>query len=286
MATTKTCGCCNGSKNFAQFYKSPIDGTYTAICKNCCRKKFKQYQQVTGSDSAGLWLVLAELGIPFYSGIWKQTETYMATAGPNTDIIMTYLRYLSESGIVVEGFWESDKMLDQLVKTDVDRGEVEEDEFDPKEQCRIWGTFTCEKGLDREAYDFLNQTFEEYTSDLLEMDTNLEKRFRDLAKCELRLRKANESGDGGEISKAQESLNKQLALLKMNDFNSGRQSEIDKHISRISWTIENTKPCECKDLEKYKDFSGFGKTWDDMFRAARNLIAGTRDFPDIPKGEQ
>lgn len=90
-----------------------------------------------------------------------------------------------------------------------------------EEERKIWGNFYVDintKQLDRESYEFLNKTYEEYTSELLDIDVNLEKRFRDLAKCELRLRKANEINDGTEISRAQESLNKQLNLLKMNDF--------------------------------------------------------------------
>ena len=121
MSNTKTCGCCATSKNFTQYYKSPIDGSYVALCKNCCRKKFKNYLQFVNNDSAALWLVLAELGIPYINDIWDRTNLALSNAGNNTDVVMLYLKCLNESGLVVNGFWESDRMLDQLIKTNVDR---------------------------------------------------------------------------------------------------------------------------------------------------------------------
>ena len=121
---------------------------------------------------------------------------------------------------------------------------------------------------------------------MLEMDTNLEKRYRDLAKAELRKRRADESGDIQEIAKAQDNLKKILDMLKLSDFQNNKETEIDKHIERIAWTIENTKPAECKDLDKYKDFSKFGIKWKELLRCIRNLLAGTREYPDIPKGEE
>ena len=286
MSNTKTCGCCATSKNFTQYYKSPIDGSYVALCKNCCRKKFKKYLQIVNNDSAALWLVLAELGIPYLTDVWDKTDLALTNAGNNTDVVMLYLKTLNESGIVVNGFWESDKMLDQLIETNVDRDSDKED-IDWEEEFRKWGRFTDDDGnTDEEAYDFLNRTFDDYTGDMLEMDTNLEKRYRDLAKAELRKRRADESGDIGEIAKAQDNLKKILDMLKLSDFQNNKETEIDKHIERIAWTIENTKPAECKDLDKYKDFSKFGIKWKELLRCIQNLLAGTREYPDIPKGEE
>ena len=118
------------------------------------------------------------------------------------------------------------------------------------------------------------------------MDANLVNRYRDLAKAEWRKRKADESGEIQEIKNAQDILNKQLSLLKLNEFKNNKQSETEKFIERMAWTIENTKPAECEDLEKYKDFSNFLPTWKEILRCVRNLVAGTRDYPDIPPEER
>lgn len=281
----KECGCCGTSKSTAQFYKSPMDSRkFLPICKLCCKEKLKAYTEITGSESAAMWLVLSELGAPFIQDIWNNFEIFKANANVNTDLVMAYLRILNESGMKVDGFWQSDVMLDMLMDSVVDR-EVVRESLDLSEQQKIWGKFMADGELDVEAYEFLNETFEDYTKDLYDMDTNLEKRYRDLAKCELRLRKANESGDGGEISKAQDSLKKILDMLQLSNFKSQDTDERKQFIDRIAWIIEETEPAEEEDEEKYRDIAGYEKIYNSWMRSMRNLLLGERNYPDIPKEE-
>lgn len=282
----KTCGSCGTSRSTNQFYKLP-NGEYSHICKVCVNKQVKEYYEQLDSYSAALWLVLAELNVPFFQEQWKDVEAMIVASGNNRkpDLVLNYLRSLSESGKVVHGFWESDTMLDQIIDTVVDRDKEVEEEMDLVEQQEIWGKFLVDGKVDVEAYKILNRSFSKYTKDLEVPDENYEERIRDLCRCELRLRRANESGDGGEITKAQDSLNKQLTMLKMNDFQSGKQSSTEKHIERLAWMIENERPAECEDLNKYKDFSGFNPTWKDIFRCVQNLICGSREYPNVPKEE-
>lgn len=282
----KVCGCCQTAKSPNQFHKSPMSsGQFLPICKLCCKEKLKAYTEITGSESAAFWLVLSELGVPFIKEVWDNFQVFKVTATPSTDLIMAYLRTLSESGMKIEGFWQSDVMLDMLMDSVVDR-DVEKDELDLTEQQKIWGKFMSDGKLDIEAYQFLNETFEDYTKDLYDIDANLEKRYRDLAKAELVKRKADESGDIQEIDKAQKTLKNILDMLKLSDFQNSKQSAVEKHIERLAWTIENVKPAECEDLEKYKDFSNFGDTWKDIMRCVQNLVCGTREYPEVPKGER
>ena len=282
----KVCGCCQTAKAPAQFHKSPLSsGQFLPICKLCCKDKLKTYTEITGSESAAFWLVISELGVPFIKEVWDNFQAFKATATASTDLIMAYLRTLSESGIKVDGFWQSDVMLDMLMDSVVDR-DVEREELDLDEQQKIWGKFMSDGKLDVEAYQFLNETFEDYTKELYDIDANLEKRYRDLAKAELRKRQADEAGDIQEIAKAQDNLKKILDMLKLSDFQNSKQSAVEKHIERLAWTIENVKPAECEDLNKYKDFSNFGSTWKDVMRCVQNLVCGTREYPEVPKSER
>ena len=281
--TEAYCSNCQSSKAFSNFHNHVVVGKkYLPLCKACCAKKLKDYITITKSDAAGLWCLLAEVGIPFLREVWEPTQRIVfesTNAGRKPDLFLTYLRTLKELGVVAEGFWQSNMMLDDFVEIGKsDKDEVEE-VIDLNEQQRIWGKF------EPEDYEFLNFTFNEYTQELLEMDANLIRRYRDLAKAELRKRKADESGDIGEITKAQDSLNKQLALLKLNNFKDNKQSDTEKFIERMAWNIENTKPAECEDTEKYKDFSNFGIKWEDIMRTVKNLVAGSREYPDIPRDE-
>lgn len=285
MNRTTEAYCCNcqSAKNFSTFHAHIIVGKkYLPFCKTCCNKKLRDYISITKSEGAGLWCLLAELGIPFFKDVWENTQkiVFEATgAGRKPDLLLTYLRTFKEFGIVAQGFWQSDMMLDDFVEIGENKEEDNKEVIDLNEQQRIWGRFEVED------YDFLNFTFNEYTQNLLEMDANLIRRYRDLAKAELRKRKADESGDMNEIKNAQAVLNNQLTLLKLNNFKDNKQSDTEKFIERMAWNIENTKPAECEDTQKYKDFSNFGINWEDIMRTVKNLVAGSRDYPDIPRDE-
>ena len=117
------------------------------------------------------------------------------------------------------------------------------------------------------------------------MDANLIRRYRDLSKAELGKREADESGDIQKIAKAQDILNKQLALLNLNEFKNRNKTDEQLAFEKRVAMIEYTKPSECEDLKKYLDAVGYEKEKGLMMRSIRNAIAGTRDYPDIPKEE-
>ena len=281
--TEKYCPQCESSKPFNSFHPHIVVGQkYMPWCKTCTGAKLREYIKKTGSEGAGLWCLLAECGIPFLRDVWNNTQKIISEgtgAGRKPDLFLTYIRTLKEFGIMVEGFWQSDVMLDEFIEVDSEGKEEQEELLDLKEQERIWGKFEADD------YEFLNFTFNEYTQELLEMDANLIRRYRDLAKAELRKRKADESGDMNEIKNAQAVLNNQLTLLKLNNFKDNKQSDTEKFIERMAWNIENTKPAECEDTQKYKDFSNFGINWEDIMRTVKNLVAGSREYPDVPRDE-
>lgn len=282
MNRTTEAYCCNcqSAKNFSTFHAHVIVGKkYLPFCKTCCNKKLRDYIGVTKSEGAGLWCLLAELGIPFFKEVWENTQkiVFEATgAGRKPDLLLTYLRTFKEFGIVAQGFWQSDMMLDDFVEIGENKEEDNKEVIDLNEQQRIWGRFEVED------YDFLNFTFNEYTQNLLEMDANLIRRYRDLAKAELRKRKADESGDIQEIAKAQDNLKKMLDMLNLSDFKKGEVDERKQFVDRIAWMIEETEPAEEEDENKYRDIAGYEELYSDFMRSMRNILTGDRRYPDIP----
>lgn len=284
--STLYCPCCKEHKGYNSFFKSPLldDDKYVVFCKPCLNKKLDRYKKKIKNDKLAVWSVLAECKVPFIKTVYEQSEA-LQTVGSKykkPEFLTTYFRCMYECGESYHGFWESDVMADELM--DKKRTEENKNVFNGDEEIQKWGKIVDEKGkLDIEAYNYLNLHFNQYTQELPNMDVNLENRYRDLVRCELRLRRANEKGDGNEISKAQDSLNKQLALLRLNEFKNNKQSDTEKFIERMAWNIENTKPAECEDTKIYKDYSNFGIKWEDIMRTVKNLVAGSRDYPDIPK---
>lgn len=297
--TEAYCSSCKSAKSFDKFHAHILVGEkYLPFCKTCCSSKMREYIKATGNSGAALWCLLAELGIPFLKEVWTRTEKIVNEStgqGRKPDLFLTYLRVFNEIGFVAHGFWESDIMLDDFIDIGEKKSQREKQLAEKKrqellaeqekreylkEQQKIWGKY------EEDEYIFLNDTFDDYTKDLLEMDTNLIRRYRDLAKAELRKRKADESGDIGEITKAQDSLNKQLALLGLNDFKKKNDEDERKlFIDRIAWMIEETEPAEEEDQEKYRDIAGYEKIYDSWMRSMRNILTGSRDYPDIPPEE-
>lgn len=283
-STQYWCVGCMKQKDKTGFIQSlnPYHNKYLPLCRACVNARYEEYHKKLKSEGAALWCLCAEMGYPiireYYNiAMGRRKDTTVA----KQNLFMLYHNTLKELGFVIEGFWQSDMKLSDFVDTGKEREEVEDKPpLDLIEMERLWGKF--EVG----DYELLNAFFDMYTQELLNMDTALELRYRDLCKAELRKRKADENGDIGEITKAEESLRKNMALLKLDKFQDNKQSEVEKHIERMCWMVENTKPCECEDLEKYKDFSGFGIKWAEIMRCMRNLLAGTRDYPEIQKGEE
>lgn len=291
--TEKMCACCENPKPFEQFYKDviPNRNKYLPYCKSCCRSKMKQYKEIIGNEQAALWCLLAELGVPFLKDVWNEASRIIESNESKTrkpDIFLTYIRCYNEMGIVAYGFWESDVMLSDLYNVKIDNNEnveIESNVIDLNKECEIWGEFRTDGVLDETAYKFLNNTYNQYTEGLQDLNLNIENRYRDLAKAEWRLRKANENGDMGIIKNAQEILNKQLSLLGLNNFQDEIISDEKRAFEKRIAYIENSKPAECEDLQKYLDMVGYEKEKAIPMRALRNAIAGTKDYPEISPEE-
>lgn len=294
MTETKTrkiskimCECCGENKNASAFY--PNYGSQyknrekARFCKECCSNRIKEYNNFL-NEKASLWMVLSELGIPFINKIYEDMEAQILSSKnkKKVEIVGFYIRNLLESTTIYGGFWDSDIGINEIIKKDI-KEEVN-GRMDLSKMEEIWGKFPDNEYV--EAYEFLEKTFYEYTQDFQEMDANLTNRYRDLCKAEYRKRKADEKGDVAEIKQAQANLTDLLKLLKLNEFTSNQKSEMEKMIERKIWMIENTRPAECEDLQMYRDVSGFEKTWNEILRCVRNLVAGTREYPDIPKEER
>ena len=115
------------------------------------------------------------------------------------------------------------------------------------------------------------------------MDANLIRRYRDLAKDELRKRKADESGDIQEIAKAQDNLKKMLDMLKLSDFQSKQMSDEKRAFEYSVSLVENFHPAECEELQEFLDKVGYEKEKAILMRSIQNAVAETREYPDIPK---
>lgn len=282
-AKERYCPCCSTVKEKSKFYPSPIaTNEYLPYCKECVGKKYRAASQALDSKWGALWCVCMEMGVPLLRekfNLLKAQYDGLDGKGRRPEPFGLYLALLKDGGVQYRGIFDGDMQLSEFVDLGIEQSLEEPTQKDMdaqrKQWDKVWG-----KDYDDEDCQRLDEYFEDYTQDLFEMDMAMTMRYRDLCRAELKQFK----GEGDKDTFNQ--IKTLMSMLKLDDFKDNKQSETEKFIERMAFTIENTKPAECEDLEKYKDFSGFGKTWDGLMRCLRNLVGGSRDYPQIPREEQ
>lgn len=282
-AKERYCPCCSTVKEKSKFYPSPIaTNEYLPYCKECVGKKYRAASQALDSKWGALWCVCMEMGVPLLRekfNLLKAQYDGLDGKGRRPEPFGLYLALLKDGGVQYRGIFDGDIQLSEFVDLGIEQSPEEPTQKDMdaqrKQWDKVWG-----KDYDDDDCQRLDEYFEDYTQDLFEMDMAMTMRYRDLCRAELKQFKGK--GDKDTFNQ----IKTLMSMLKLDDFKDNKQSDTEKFIERIAFTIENTKPAECEDLEKYKDFSGFGKTWDGLMRCLKNLVGGSRDYPQIPREEQ
>nr|DAG19200.1 MAG TPA: restriction endonuclease [Caudoviricetes sp.] len=273
----RVCGKCQKAKHKTQFYKIPKTKDYIPVCKMCLKQYFNEIQKNTGNDNVALWASLMAAGVPMMRDVYDTMMSAGDVEGNN--MLPTYFTLAEQSNREFVSLADSNMQLNDFV----DYGEYDlkpESEdvanvvIDAKTRRRWdkeWGA-----GYSDVQCQQLDEYFEGYTGDLSDMDVGMMLRYRDLCKAELR--KFEGDDDKGQTTKEIVDL---MKLLKISDFQRDEKSEDEKFIDKIVWMIEETEPAEEEDEEKYRDVAGYEEMYNEMMRCMRNLLTGTKDFPDI-----
>lgn len=272
------CPYCKQDKQESQFYKSPIKtGEYIIPCKACVTELYKQALNVTKDQGAALWSTCMQSGIPMRNAEYKAALETLEKAGKGKkpSLFMIYWTYLSSCPDKLTGVWDSDMELSNFI----DLGEVARSEKDAKEDKARWQK-TWGGDYEEWEYQWMDDLFNSYTNEILEMDTAMEMTYQAL--CRAHLRKFKDPTD----KDASDEILKLMKVLKLDQFKENKRSDTEKFIERMAWNIENTKPAECEDLNKYKDFSGYESTWSHIMRSLKNLVTGSKEYPQIPIDER
>lgn len=282
----KLCGVCQKPKDKQTFHSNPIKIGYMYMCKECCTNKFKEALAATGSDGAALWTVCMSNDLPVIRKLYESAAELInkptTGAGRKPNLFLTYLALLKEDGKQYRGCYDSDMELSDFIRigTEDEIAEAKKCEADATEKRKVWAKTWGSQYEDDEDYEWLDEQFNKYTCTIYDMEPAQESLYRELCKAQLKQFK----GEGDKDIFAQ--IKSLMGMLKLDQFKETRRSDTEKFIERMAWTIENTKPAECEDLEQYKDFSGFESTWGHIMRCVKNLCAGTKEYPNIPRDEQ
>lgn len=267
------CPYCKQDKQEVQFYKSPIKtGEYIIPCKACVTELYKQALNATKDQGAALWSTCMQAGIPMRSAEYKSALETLEKAGKGKkpSLFMIYWTYLSSCPDKLTGVWDSDMELSRFI----DLGDVAKAEKDAKEDKARWQK-TWGSDYEEWEYQWMDDLFNSYTNEILEMDTAMEMTYQAL--CRAHLRKFKDPTD----KDASDEILKLMKVLKLDQFKENKRSDTEKFIDRWAFRIENEEPAEVEDFNKYKDYAGNEKMWKDVLRTVRNAISGSRQYPEI-----
>lgn len=284
-AKERYCPCCSKVKDKTKFYPNPIkSGEYLAYCRECTSIKFRTAEANIDSKWAALWCICMEMGVPLFKdkfeALKNQYESYSGS-GRRPEPFSMYVAMLKDAQVQYKGIFESDMQLSDFVDLNIeqDDGEISQKDLDAqrKEWDRIWGELYDNSDCQR-----LDEYFDGYTSEIPDMDVGMVLRYRDLCKAELRKFKGDD--EKGQTTKEIADL---MKMLKISDFSNAA----DKSDSKIAFEkfiamIEQNKPAECEALDEYIDMCGHEKDRAEDMRCLQNAIAGTRDYPDVPRDER
>lgn len=267
--------------DFFQSWSNFSDGK-VPYCKKCTQKIFNYYLKETQTEKTALYFTLMKLDIPFIQEVFDITVNR-----PNYNVdklVSTYIIELQRkrsSKEIWSDFSSSDiesKDIESKIQT------VAERKSELKNLEYKWGLQDCV-----EDYDFLETTFNRYTNGVEFTNPQQEDLYKDLCRDRLLLRKINDNRYGGEetIDKVQNRISKTMSTLKLDQFEKQKdKSDIEKVLEKQIWEIENTEPAEVVNKEEYKDFLNIESDWGNhILRAMRNLLTGSKDYPNITKDE-
>ena len=267
----KFCSCCEQLKPKSKFFPSLTDHTKSLpYCKECIQKKYKSAFFNTKSDDIALWAVCMELNIPLfqkhYDNIHEDEDVFENASKESNVFELYYTSLKNDKELYFKGNYDSDMELGYFKEMPA----VERDEW-----IKNWGDNYTEA-----QYRKLDEYFNNYTSDIIDdMSVGMILRYRDLCKLELKKFEGNEKGVTDEILKL-------MKLLKIDNFQETLKSNSQIAYEKAIAMIEYTKPAEYEDLRKYADLCQYEKDRDEMMRCLQNAIAGTRDYPDVPRDER
>lgn len=278
------CGRSIGPSKFLREFKKS-KRRYVLFCTDCLKSKWLEQREITGDDLLSLYIVLAEIGYPAYKNLFDilQIKAKEFKGKKNSfNYPKEYLALLRDSGIDAYGFFQSDLDLSDFLGRAVQDDSLDKSEalLNAELEEKKWGRYTVEE------YKILNHFYDNYTFSLEEEQLTwpVQCRYRDLCKAELMKRKAEEDNDVAALKAAQDIIKRSYDFLKLDKIENVK-SDMDRFLDRLIWQIEETEPCEEEDEAKYRDIAGFEMAFKEIMRSMRNLIVGTREYPDIPKEE-
>lgn len=272
---------CLGTKPSADFYDNwgLWDGEKLCFCKDCMNKMYNYYLKKTNSEKTALYYTCMQVNVPFIQEVFDAVFNKKSNTGRKMPVSVA--RYMSE----LHKRTSNKEKWNDFTATNI--------KFDEDEHLAVHSDSELEKawGIQDNPNDylFLDETFKRYTQGVEMSNPQQEDLYKDLCRDRLLLRKINDGRYSGDetLDKVQSRIAKTMSILKIDQFEKKKvKNDIELILEKQIWEIENTQPAELIDKDEYKDYLGLGKGWyQDVLRAVKNLIVGSKDYPNITRDD-
>lgn len=249
------------------------------ICKDCCTEIVDDFvEKDKCSIFEGIYKLCALTGTVYSKNLVHGVVAAAIEKDRTTrNILHSYYKKLSElPAFKNKSFLDSDfDTIDELKKDPETIALIENQSADIVK----WG-----QGFSREDYQRLNALYAQWASGTSQDTITQKSLTKDLCKIDLRLEKAAVKGaDIKDLLNQKQSLIKALAIDPQTLLKNKQDNEAIESFGAWVAEIEKTSPAEyLENPEVYFDVNGIEGYWDKHIkRPLKNLLLGTKDFPNI-----
>lgn len=248
------------------------------LCKDCCQEIFANLVDECGNPYDALYKFCSIVNIVYdkkvAEGIVAKGLEKDATYNNILNLYLTTLKFPQYKG---KTFLDSD-----VLKSNLDE--------DPTTQALItaskaninkWGA-----GYSKEEYIRLSELYSQWANGTPQDTVTQVSLTKDLCKIDLKIEQAAVKGlDTKDLLKQKQDLIKSLAIDPQTLLKNRKDNEATECFGAWIAEIEKTSPAEyLDDPSVYFDVNGIEDYWEKHIRRPlRNLLLGTKDFPDITK---
>lgn len=282
MAITRyRCFKCGDNLEPVQFYSLKNGVTERMpICRACAAELFAEYVKKYGNVYDALYHFCAAFNILYNKTLANGiTSSALEKDADASKVVKMYMQAILLPQYNGKGFLDSDLITATSLEEDAETKAMINAS---KVAVNKWGA-----GYSKEEYVRLNELYSQWASGTPQDTVTQISLTKDLCKIDLKIEQAAVKNlDTKDLLKQKQDLIKSLAIDPQTLLKNRKDNEATECFGAWIAEIEKTSPAEyLDDPTVYFDVNGIEDYWNKhVKRPLKNLLLGTKDFPDINLG--